>query len=97
MTTTTPNFPEDTATVFDPRGFPRTGHLTDHRYVEDGVALYYFPGDFIVGDGFEAYLDPTTASDPHLLAEALSPDLDGADLTGPIFTAEQLDIDPDRS
>ena len=60
-------FPVDTAPWVDPQGFPRVGHLTDMRDEGNGTALYYFPGDFIAGDGFEAWLDPCTASDPDLL------------------------------
>lgn len=64
-----PDFPEDTATVWDPRGFPHVGHLTDQRDEQNGTALYYFPGDFIAGDGFELWLDPVTAADAELLAD----------------------------
>ncbi len=64
-------FPEDTAPWIDANGYPRIGHVTDNRDDNDGTALYYFPGDFIAGDGFEAWLDPITASDPILLADYL--------------------------
>jgi hypothetical protein len=61
-------FPEDTAEIRDKRGFPHVGHLVP-GHETDGTALYYFPGDFIAGDGFELWLDPITASDPELLQD----------------------------
>lgn len=65
----TPAFPKRTATIYM-HGFPREGLLCeDHIRAEDGEALYYFPGDFIVGDGFELWLDAATASDSETLQE----------------------------
>jgi hypothetical protein len=40
------------------------------------MALYYFSGDFIAGDGTEAWLDPITAADANMLADYLSCDDD---------------------
>lgn len=60
-------FPKKTAVV-KVHGFPRWGELVE---VGAGEALYYFPGDPVAGDGFEAWLTPEEAKDKSLLIEAL--------------------------
>jgi hypothetical protein len=65
-------FPEETAVVYDRHGFPRQGQFI--RATDDGCALYYFGGDFIVGDGTEAELYPEMAMDAEALADYFSED-----------------------
>jgi hypothetical protein len=59
-------FPEETPTVYD-RRYPRSGRLI--KVGDHGSALYYFSGDFIVGDAVEYWLDIHEATDVSLLAE----------------------------
>ena len=59
-------FPETTATVYRGR-YPFTGELVR---IEGDLGLYYFAGDFIAGDGFEAWLPAYAAHDSDAVAEA---------------------------
>lgn len=56
-------------------GYPRVG-----QYVKEGAdgeeALYYFPGDFIVGDGFELWLTWEQTQSAEALLGALTVDED---------------------
>lgn len=61
--------PEQTVTVII-CGFPREGYLVED--FEDGTGLYYFPGDFIVGECIEAVLTVEEAQDTQLLREKLA-------------------------
>lgn len=61
--------PEQTVTVVI-CGFPRQGDLV--KDFEDGTGLYYFPGDFIVGESMEAVLTVEESQDTQLLREKLA-------------------------
>lgn len=61
------DFPSETPTVVVGE-FLRRGLL--YR-VEYDMGLYYFPGDYIAGDSFEAWLSLYEVADTKSLAEAL--------------------------
>ena len=66
----TNSFPKRTAEI-QYRGFPHRGYLTEHRNASNGLALYYFPGDFVAGDAFELWLTAIEANNAPAILEHL--------------------------
>lgn len=62
--------PKSTVPVKDARGFVRIG--TFIRDEGECSYLYYFPGDFVAGDGFELVLSAKDAKDRHTMRELVA-------------------------
>ena len=54
-------------------GYARSGQFVEAN--DDGsLALYFFVGDYVAGESFEAWLDSIEARDAQALREALAAD-----------------------
>lgn len=67
MATVSTGFPKRTA-LCHVKGYAIQGELVEADD-QDGVGLYYFPNDAMLGDAWEAYLTPEEARSAREVAE----------------------------